>query len=182
MEPGNPLEGGMDVAIYVGHLADSSLVARPFARTRWIICASPRYLAVHGTPRTPADLARHECLNFLPSMAASVWAVRGARPSSRPFKVSGSIVANQGQMLLELALADLGVVRLAEYHVKQSLIDGRLIELFPKHQSLEMDPIYAIYEGRRNLSPRLRVFLDFLDASFASDLPPSRGRKQTPAA
>ena len=72
MEVGNPLEGGMDVAIYVGDLADSSLVARPFARTRWIICASPRYLAVHGTPRTPADLARHECLNFLPSMAASV--------------------------------------------------------------------------------------------------------------
>ncbi|MGZ6212416.1 MAG: LysR family transcriptional regulator [Candidatus Binataceae bacterium] len=182
MEAGNPLEGGMDVAIYVGHLADSSLVARPFARTRWIICASPRYLAVHGTPRTPADLARHECLNFLPSMAASVWAVRGARPASRPFKISGSIVANQGQMLLELALADLGVVRLAEYHVKQSLIEGRLVELFPKHQSLEMDPIYAIYEGRRNLSPRLRVFLDFLDASFASDLPPSRGRKRTPAA
>ena len=91
-------------------------------------------------------------------------------------------MANQGQMLLELALADLGVVRLAEYHVKQSLIEGRLVELFPKHQSLEMDPIYAIYEGRRNLSPRLRVFLDFLDASFASDLPPSRGRKRTPAA
>ena len=81
-------------------------------------------------------------------------------------------------MLLELALADLGVVRLAEYHVRQSLVDGRLVELFPKHQSLEMDPIYAIYEGRRNLSPRLRVFLDFLDASFAGDLPP-RNKKRS---
>jgi DNA-binding transcriptional LysR family regulator len=179
MEAGNLLDGGMDVAIHVGQLADSSLVARPFARTRWIICASPRYLAAHGTPRTPADLARHECLNFLPNMVASLWTVRGVRPSSRQFKVSSNIVTNQGAMLLELALADLGVVRLAEYHVRQSLVEGRLVELFPEHQSLEMDPIYAVYEGRRNLSPRLRVFLDFLDASFASDLRP-RNRKRTP--
>ncbi|MBV8870401.1 MAG: hypothetical protein JOY65_13460, partial [Acetobacteraceae bacterium] len=127
MEPGNLLEGGMDVAIHVGRLADSSLVARLFARTRWVICASPGYLAAHGTPRTPAELAGHECLNFLPSMPSSVWTVRSTGRASRQIKVSSSVVTNQGQMLLELARADVGVVRLAEFQyllIPQVRIDG----------------------------------------------------------
>lgn len=181
MEPGNLLEGGMDVAIHVGHLADSSLVARRFARTRWVICASPGYLAAHGTPRGPDDLARHECLNFVPSMAASLWTVRGTGRAPRRLKVSSGITTNQGQMLLELARADVGVVRLAEFHVVQDLVSGRLVELFPEHQSVEEDPIYAVYHGRRHLSPRLRVFLDFLAASFPDDPPPWRRRRAGPA-
>jgi DNA-binding transcriptional LysR family regulator len=171
MEPGNLLEGGMDVAIHVGHLADTSLVARRFASTRWVICASRGYLAAHGTPRTPADLTRHECLNFVPSLPSPVWTVRGAGRAARQLKVSSNIVSNQGQMLLELARADVGVVRLAEFHVVEDLVQGRLVELFPDHQSLDEDPMYAIYHGRRHLSPRLRVFLDFLDVSFAGELP-----------
>lgn len=177
MEPGNLLEGGMDAAIHVGHLTDSSLVAKRFASTRWVICASPGYLAAHGTPRTPADLARHECLNFVPSMPASVWTVGGTGQASRQLKIASNVVSNQGQMLLELARADLGIVRLAEFHVMEDLVQGRLIELFPDHQSLEEDPIYAVYHGRRHLSPRLRVFLDFLDASFAGSPPRWRRRR-----
>jgi DNA-binding transcriptional LysR family regulator len=177
IEPGNLLDGGMDVAIHVGQLADSSLVAHRFASTRWIICAAPAYLAVHGTPRGPADLTHHECLNFIPSMSASIWTVKGAGRASRRVKISSTIVTNQGQMLLELARAGVGIVRLAEFHVVGDLIAGRLVELFPDQQSVEEDPIYAIYHGKRHLSPRIRVFLDFLDASFADDPPAWRNRR-----
>jgi DNA-binding transcriptional LysR family regulator len=153
----------------VGRLADSSLVAHRFARTRWIICAAPAYLAAHGTPCGPDELAQHECLNFIPSMPASIWTVKGAGRSSRRLKIRSNIVTNQGQMLLELARAAAGIVRLAEFHVIDDLLSGRLVELFPDQQSLEADPIYAVYQGKRHLSQRVRVFLDFLDASFPDD-------------
>jgi DNA-binding transcriptional LysR family regulator len=177
IEPGNLLDGGMDVAIHVGQLADSSLVAHRFAGTRWIICAAPAYLAQHGTPRRPADLAQHECLNFVPSMSASIWTVKGVGRASRRIKISSSIVTNQGQMLLELARAGVGIVRLAEFHVVGDLMAGRLVELFPDQQSTEEDPIYAVYQSKRHLSQRIRVFLDFLDASFPGDPPAWRRRR-----
>jgi DNA-binding transcriptional LysR family regulator len=176
IEPGNLLDDGVDVALHVGHLADSSLVAHRFATTRWIICAAPAYLAERGTPGRPADLVRHECLNFLPAMPASAWFVRDRGGPSRRIKVSSRVLTNQGQMLLELARAGMGVVRLAEFHAVQDLVAGRLVELFPGQQSDVEDPILAVYRGRRHLSQRIRVFLDFLDASFSANPPAWRQR------
>ncbi len=173
IEPGNLLDGGMDVAIHVGQLADSALVAHRFARTRWIICAAPRYLAEHGTPAGPADLGQHVCLNFISSMPASIWTAKGSGRASRRLKISSNVVTNQGQMLLEMARAGGGIVRLAEFHVGGDLISGQLVELFPDQQSKEEDPIYAVYQGKRHLSHRLRLFLDFLDASFPDDVMPA---------
>lgn len=171
IEPGNILDGGIDVAIHVGHLADSSMVAHRFASTRWIICAAPGYIARHGAPTTPDELGQHECLNFVPSNPASIWRVKGTERPARRIKISSSIVTNQGQMLLELARAGVGIVRLAEYHIRGDLRSGSLVELFPDQQSQEQDPIYAVYQSKRHLSHRVRVFLDFLDSSFADDGP-----------
>jgi DNA-binding transcriptional LysR family regulator len=168
IDPGHVLDDGMDVAIQVGQLKDSSLVARRFASTRWIICAAPAYLAAHGTPETPDDLERHACLNFIPSIAASIWLVRDAKP----VKVQSRILANQASMLMELARTGLGIVRLTELQVADDLAAGRLVELFPEHQCLEEDPIFAVYESRRHLSARVRTFLDFLDETFSE--PPWR--------
>ena len=167
IEPGHILDKGMDVAIHVGRLPDSSLVAHNFTSTRWIICAAPAYLAERGVPRAPRDLEQHNCLNFVPSMPASMWTVRGVGRASRRIKINSSIVTNQGQMLLELARVGMGIVRLAEFHVVDDLISGRLVPLFPDQQSVDEDPIYAVYQGKRHLSQRIRVFLDFLDASFS---------------
>lgn len=174
IEPGNLLEGGIDVAIHVGHLEDSALVARRLTSTRWIICASPDYLRDRGTPQTPDELARHTCLNFVSSLRASHWLVKSGANQSRRIRVTGDFVTNQGQMLLEMARAGAGIVRLAEFHVVQDLLSGRLVELFPDHQSPEEDPIYAVYQGKRHLSHRVRAFLDFLNASFPDDPPPWR--------
>jgi DNA-binding transcriptional LysR family regulator len=180
IEPGNLLDGGMDVAIHVGQLADSALVAHRFARTRWIICAAPAYLAAAGSPVGPADLARHECLNFIPSMIASIWTANSGGRASQRLKIASTVVTNQGQMLLEMARAGAGIVRLAEFHIVGDLVSGQLVELFPEQQSMEEDPIYAVYQGKRHLSHRLRVFLDFLDAAFADNPPAWRGRGTAP--
>ncbi len=168
IDPGHLLDDGMDVAIQVGQLKDSSLVARRFASTRWIICASPAYLAAQGAPASPDDLAAHSCLNFIPSIAASTWLVGDAAP----VKVASRVTANQASMLMELARTGLGIVRLTELQVADDLAAGRLVELFPEHQCLEEDPIFAVYESRRHLSARVRTFLDFLDETFSE--PPWR--------
>ncbi|MEH3148650.1 MAG: LysR family transcriptional regulator [Methylobacterium frigidaeris] len=170
MEPGNLLDGGIDVAIHVGELADSSLVSRRFSGTRWIICASPAYLAARGMPTDPADLATHECLNFPSTAPWSIWSLRDGG-AIRRLKPGGSVAANTGQMLLAMARAGAGIVRLAEFHIIDDLRAGRLIELLPDHHNGAEDPIFALYSGRRHLSHRIRVFLDFLDASFSKEPP-----------
>lgn len=169
MDPGHLLDDGMDVAIHVGHLQDSSLVARRFASTRWIICAAPSYLLAHGSPSHPDDLARHTCLNFIAGIAASTWFGR----DGTPLDIRARVVTNQASMLMELARTGLGIVRLVELQVADDLAAGRLVELFPDHQCLDEDPIFAVYESRRHLSARVRAFLDFLDEAFA-DPPPWR--------
>ena len=168
IDPGHLLDDGMDVAIQVGQLKDSSLVGRRFASTRWIICASPGYLAAHGTPERPGDLAAHACLNFISSIGASTWLVGDATP----VKVASRVVTNQASMLMELARTGLGIVRLTELQVADDLAAGRLVELFPQHQCLDEDPIFAVYESRRHISARVRAFLDFLEETFAE--PPWR--------
>jgi DNA-binding transcriptional LysR family regulator len=178
MEAGRFLDGGMDVAIYAGNLLDSSLVARRVASGSWLICASPEYLAAHGTPRTPADLANHKCLNLVSISSTADWRIPSGS-KVRQTKVSASVVSNQGQMLLELARVGAGIARLADFHVVEDLAQGKLVDLFPDHPSSDELPVYAIYHGRRFLSLRLRAFLDFLDASFGGPMPPWRAGRSS---
>lgn len=178
IDSGNMLADGMDVAIAVGHLPDSSLVATRFSSTRWIICASPSYLAEHGAPEHPDELAHHACLNFLPSIPASNWTVRRGKDHAAPQPVKSRILTNQASVLIEFVRAGLGIARLVEFQVADDLASGRLVELFPRHQSHEEHPIIAVYQSRRHLSNRIRAFLDFLRSSF-SDPPPWRHWRST---
>lgn len=171
IDPGPLLDEGTDVAIHVGHLNDSSLVATRFTSTRWIICASPSYLAEHGTPPHPDELTKHMCLNFLSSIAASTWTVRGDGDRSRALPVKSRVRSNQASILIEFARAGLGIARLIEVQIADDLAQGRLVELFPEHQCPEEHPIYAVYQSRRLLSNRVRVFLDFLKTALP-DPPP----------
>jgi DNA-binding transcriptional LysR family regulator len=176
INPGQLLDEGTDVAIHVGRLEDSSLVARRFSGTRWIVCAAPAYAERHGLPGHPDDLARHNCLNFLPSMGAATWSLRNEDGSLAPRHPASRFVTNQASLLIELALTGFGIVRLAELQVAAHLAAGRLVELFPQHQSPEEDPIWAVYHSRRHVSARVRAFLDFLDGAFASPSPWTRWR------
>lgn len=172
MQPGNLLDGGVDVAIQIGPLTDSSLVARRITGTRWLICASPEYLSKHGEPRTPADLASHQCLNFPAGSPGNIWRGIDDSGSIQPFKISPTITANTGQMLLSMALAGVGIARLAEFHVAGDLRAGRLVELLSRCNDSAEDPIHAVYSSRRLLSQRIRAFLDFLDQHFSQSPPP----------
>lgn len=166
MDPGNPLGGGVDVAIHVGPLPDSSLIARRISGTRWVICAAPSYLDLYGTPASPADLAHHHCLNFTPSIVHRPWSFKDKDGSIQYLPIAGRVVANQSQMLHALACEGAGIVQLTEFAVKEDLKAGRLIELFPQMQNDEIDPIYAIHRTRRFVSPKIRVFLDYLERTF----------------
>jgi DNA-binding transcriptional LysR family regulator len=178
IDPGPLLDEGTDVTIHVGHLKDSSLVATRFTSTRWIICASPAYLAEHGAPSHPGELARHTCLNFVSSIAASTWTIRGASGQSEPLSIKSRILANQASVLIEFARAGLGIARLVEVQIADDLAQGRLIELFPEHQCPEEHPIFAVYQSRRHLSNRVRVFLDFLRTALPDPPPWRYWRKQ----
>jgi DNA-binding transcriptional LysR family regulator len=160
------LDDGVDVAIHVGHMKDSSLIAMPFSSTRWIICASPSYLAQHGSPSHPDDLANHVCVNFISSIAASIWMVRTDDDQAKPLAVKSRVVSNQASALIEFARAGLGIVRLTEVQVADDLAQGRLIELFPQHQCHDEDPIIAVYQSRRHQSSRVRAFIGFLRTAF----------------
>jgi DNA-binding transcriptional LysR family regulator len=171
IDPSHLLDDGMDVAIHVGPLKDSSLIAMPFSSTRWIICAAPSYLAEHGAPAHPDELGQHTCLNFVSSIAASSWTVRADDEAAKPLPVKSRILSNQASVLIEFARAGLGIARLIEIQVADDLAQGRLVELFPEHQCHDEDPILAVYQSRRHLSSRVRAFVDFLRTSFP-DPPP----------
>ena len=175
----NLLDDGMDVAITVGYLKDSSLIAIPFSSTRWIICAAPSYLAQRGAPLHPNDLANHTCLNFISSIAANMWKVCASDGVSMSYPVKSRILSNQASVLIEFARAGLGIVRLTEVQVADDLARGSLVELFPDHQCHDEDPILAVYQSRRHLSGRVRAFVDFLRTSF-SHPPPWQHWRQSP--
>jgi DNA-binding transcriptional LysR family regulator len=179
IEPGPLLDEGTDVAIQVGHLHDSSLVATRLTSTRWIICASPGYLAEYGALAHPDDLTHHCCLNFHAAIGASTWTIRGANGVSEPLAVKSRIRSNQASVLVEFARAGLGIVRLIEVQVADDLAQGRLVELFPEHQCPDEHPIYAVYQSRRLVSNRVRAFLDFLRGALP-DPPPWRYWRSCP--
>src|SRR3954467_14999411 len=132
------LDDGADVAIASGDLPSSSLIARRIASSRWIICASPTYLQDHGTPSSLEELSQHECLNFSMQTKWNRWSnagsgINAAGPNNAGLNTKGGILANQGDMLLALARAGAGIVRLAEFHISDDLKAGCLVRLFPAH-------------------------------------------------
>jgi DNA-binding transcriptional LysR family regulator len=156
----DPIAEGLDLVVRIGTLADSTLIARRLGSSRLVFCASPAYLRRHGTPRTPADLARHQCLGYLTE----------GRP--RPFEfvsqagvqlvqIAGPCHANDADVLRQLAVAGRGVVALFDFLVAEDLARGALVTLLADHPSSSW-PIHALYPKNRHLVPKVGVFLDFL--------------------
>lgn len=149
-----------DVAIRVGRLVDSTLMARRIGQTRRRIVASPAYLERHGTPRAPEDLARHNCLGFNFRRAMPVWPMReGGRIVER--MLSGALLANNAETLRRMAIAGVGIVRSADYHLRGPIARGELVELLADHDIGEPDDIHALFRGAQFLPARVRAFLDF---------------------
>lgn len=165
-EPLRMLDSGIDVAIQSGGLTDSSLVVRRIAGSRWRVCAAPDYLARRGTPAHPLELRHHDCLNFTSGASWSSWPFDLGGRAVTTLAVPGRVMSNQGEMLLALARAGGGIVRLAEFHIAEDLRAGRLVSLLDDFLDEVEEPIYAVYHSRRHLSPRVRAFVDFMSQRF----------------
>lgn len=154
---------GLDVAIHSGGLPDSSRIARKIGESAWVTCASPEYLARRGTPAQPNDLLDHDCFNFGFHSAWNTWQFRDGEGGIITVPISPKAVFAQGDLLREMALSGAGIVKLAQFHIGEDIRQRRLIPLLT-HFSLEgSEPIYLIYSNRKHLSPRIRVFRDFLE-------------------
>lgn len=153
--------GRTDVAIRFGPLADSPLTARRLGETGRTVVASPSYLARHGVPRRPADLARHNCLDFSFRRLEPGWPFREeGRDYLLP--VSGNVTANSGETLVHLVCQGLGITRVGNFHIGEELASGRLVPLLHAFNPQDRESIHAVFVGGADMPARLRVLIDFL--------------------
>jgi DNA-binding transcriptional LysR family regulator len=157
------IEEGLDAAIRIGKLDDSSLIARPLRTNKMAICASPEYLERKGTPRTPADLWQHQCLDFMHWRSAVRWRLKqhdeqNTLPASR-FR------SNNGQALLHAAIAGFGLVMQAEVVLADEIRAGRLVPVLETYIPTPK-PMHLIYPKNKQSTPKLSTFVDFVMARF----------------
>lgn len=164
------LGGRVDVAIRFGPLADSPLTARRLGATGRTVVASPDYLARAGTPRTPADLEWHNCLDFSFRRSEPGWPFR-QDGKDMMLAVKGNITANNGETLVQLALQGVGITRVGNFHILDELASGRLVPLLETFNPRDQEIIHAVFVGGATMPARVRVFVDFL-AEKMRGLPP----------
>jgi len=155
------VDQGLDVAVRLGDLPDSTLVARKIAMLQWIVCASPEYVARRGEPKTPADLGKHDCLahvNLDPNDHA--WRLHNSEHVIS-VKIAGAFSSNSALVLRKAALAGLGIAYLPLYCIDEDLKSGALRQLLPRYSPPER-PIYVVYPPASRVPERVRTFVDFL--------------------
>ncbi|MGE5337841.1 MAG: LysR family transcriptional regulator [Gemmatimonadota bacterium] len=163
------IEEGADMAVRTGIPRDSSLVARPICDTHRVICAAPSYLARHGMPCTPDDLLQHNCLYISTQPALRRWPFNDdAAPGGvRMIEVGGSVIADNAETVLQLALNGVGIVRLGELVVGEPIRAGQLVPVLTDVHHVEPLPLYAVYPQARVRSPKVAAMVDFLIEKFA---------------
>ncbi|WNJ99403.1 LysR family transcriptional regulator [Thalassospiraceae bacterium LMO-JJ14] len=160
----------IDVAIrFTEQISDTSMVARKLASNTRIFCAAPSYIKAHGEPKTPEDLADHNCLRLSTVEKFNNWQMNDGH-SRVARRITGNFETNSSDALLHAALDGLGIAKLSTYLVHDELSDGRLVRVLPDYAEDAAD-ILAIYPNRRNLSPNVRAFVDFLANAFTG-VPP----------
>lgn len=159
----------IDIALRAGNQPDSSLVARKLVDAHRVICASPAYLAAHGTPTRPADLLNHNCIATTNVRHLSFWPFRTVEGPTR-IHVSGDTLTDNADVLLDLALAGQGIIRMLDIGVARAVQRGDLVPLLTDAHADDPVPIWALMPPSRNRLPRVRAFVDFLAERFA-DLP-----------
>ena len=162
----NVVEEGFDLAVRIADLADSSLAARKLAPNRRVVCASPAYLRRHGAPRTPQDLAQHNCLATDFTMN---WGYRAPDGKPASVRVAGRYACDNWEVLREWALAGLGIALKSTWDVRRHLEDGSLVSLLPGYTFASDVAIYAVYPHRRHLPAKTRAFIEFLAESFGPE-------------
>ncbi len=162
-------EEGVDVAIrFTEQIEDESLVAHRLMHNQRVVVASPAYLEQRGTPRAPGDLLEHNCLRVYSVSSFNDWEFAN-EAGSEVLEVGGNFEANSADAVYHAVLAGLGIGRLSLYLVRDDLAAGRLVHLLPEYTHEKAD-ILAVFPHRRNLSPKVRAFVDFLDEQLRDAL------------
>ena len=156
---------GFDLAIRLGHLKDSTLIARKLAERMPYVCASPAYAARNGVPLSLPELAQHSCL--VGNSDEWHFTLQG---QPHTLRVQGQLHCNSGHALLDAALKGIGIIQLPDYYVYPHLASGELLELFPECRA-PAEGIWALYPQNRHLSPKVRLLVDYLADQLGSASP-----------
>lgn len=162
---GDLIDEGIDVAIYLGDLDDTSMVARKLASSPMVVCASPEYLEKYGEPKTPEDLYHHSCLINWASTPRNKWRFKG-KIGYITINVTGRMQSNVADANRIAAINGLGLVMLATYVVGRDIEKGKLVPVLENYVLPPLD-IHAVYPHRKYLSAKVRRFLDFLQVWLA---------------
>lgn len=162
------MQEGFDLAIRVASLADSSLIARRLAPIRHAVCASPGYLARHGTPANAADLTHHVCLAYSNLSDPGLWDFRGPDGQPGSVRVPLRLAASSGEFLVRAAIAGEGLILHPTFTLHEALRAGQLVRVLADHAWPELSA-YAVYPPTRHLSRRARTFIDFLAERLAGE-------------
>ena len=164
-------DDSFDVCIRFGAPPDARVIARRLAANQRVLCAAPAYLAQHGTPKTPHELARHNCIGIRQGDEAyGVWRIfsgRGSKQKTETLKARGNLSTNDGEIAVQWALDGHGIVLRAVWDVAHHLESGRLVQVLAQCQTPEAD-IYAVIPKQHQMSVRVRSFVDFLGAALVT--------------
>jgi DNA-binding transcriptional LysR family regulator len=160
------IDEGFDVAVRIGHLGDSTLIARRIASIRFALCAAPAYLARRGVPQRPADLSGHDCLEYSYRQTGSEWHFTAPDGTQESVRVGCRLKANNPQLLHEAALNGEGIEYNPTFIVGPDVAAGHLAALLPSYTPVETE-LSVVYPPARQLSAKVRSFVDFLAARFA---------------
>jgi len=163
------LQEGMDLAMRIGRLSDSTLIARRLFDVRTIVCASPDYLEQHGVPESPLDLVSHACLVYSNVPDPTRWSYRDGTSTLQSVAVNVAMMASSGDFLREVAVKGQGIVLQPAFIAGEKIRCGELVPILENYE-WPIAPAYAVYPPTRHLSYRVRAFIDFLADYFSGEL------------
>lgn len=160
------VEEGMDLALRIGHLKDSSLIARRLFEARTVVAASPHYLDTHGEPKRPEELRDHDCLAYSNLPDPDTWRWKDKDGKQHEIKVNVTLRASSGDFLATAAAHGMGIVIQPTFLASEEIRRGNLVPILTDVE-WPASPAYALYPPTRHLSYRVRAFIDFLAERFA---------------
>jgi DNA-binding transcriptional LysR family regulator len=164
------VEEGMDLAIRIGHLPDSDLVARTLGECRLMACASPAYLARAGAPRKPEDLSSQTLIGYLGAVTTTPWTFIDAKGLSTLLDVHCRFSANNAQVMLEVARAGFGIAYGPDFVFAEALSRRELVQVLPGYASPSL-PVHAVTPTARHVNAKTRLYIERLRTAFATPAP-----------
>jgi DNA-binding transcriptional LysR family regulator len=162
------VDEGFDLAVRIGAPGGEQLVARRLGATQLVACASPEYLARHGMPAAPQQLAGHSVLTYAYVSTPFLWRLVDADGRPHEVRIGGSLHANSGELLVAAAVAGMGIVLEPDFVAGPYLARGELQRVLPGYAGPKLD-VWAVYPSRRHLSAKVRTFVTYLAEVFAAD-------------